>query len=156
MVYTVKNRVEEFPEVEYNDGVVKLFLYTEGKAGGTDSLKALLGYMRSSRAENAVDQELKELHANVERLKSNAKIGVKYMQMLHLSCPQPIYRWFKGSILPSVDHLFYLSRILHCHMEDLLVVQGAGQRGKEWAGRKRMLAYWQYFRKRLDNKLDGL
>ena len=25
-------------------------------------------------------------------------------KILHLSCPQPIYRWFRGSILPSVDH----------------------------------------------------
>ena len=23
-------------------------------------------------------------------------------KILHLSCPQPIYRWFKGIILPSV------------------------------------------------------
>ena len=27
---------------------------------------------------------------------------------LHLSCVQPIYRWYKGKILPSVDHLFML------------------------------------------------
>ena len=42
-------------------------------------------------------------------------------KILHLSCPQPIYRWFKGSILPSVDHLYVLSRSLKVHMEDLLV-----------------------------------
>ena len=30
-------------------------------------------------------------------------------KILHLSCPQPIYRWFRGSILPSVDHLYVLS-----------------------------------------------
>ena len=33
-------------------------------------------------------------------------------KILHLSCPQPIYRWFKGNILPSVDHLYVLSRLL--------------------------------------------
>ena len=43
--------------------------------------------------------------------------------ILHLSCPQPIYRWFKGIILPSVDHLYVLSRLLKLHMEDLLVPQ---------------------------------
>ena len=42
-------------------------------------------------------------------------------QQLHLSCPQPIYRWFQGKILPSVDHLYMLSRLLGRHMEDLLV-----------------------------------
>ena len=41
--------------------------------------------------------------------------------LLMLSCPQPIYRWFKGQVLPSVDHLYVLSKILKIHMEDLLV-----------------------------------
>ncbi len=40
---------------------------------------------------------------------------------LHLSCPQPVYRWFKGTILPSVDHLLMLSELLGVHMEELLV-----------------------------------
>ena len=40
---------------------------------------------------------------------------------LHLSCVQPIYRWYKGLILPSVDHLFMLSQLLQVHMEDFLV-----------------------------------
>lgn len=42
-------------------------------------------------------------------------------EYLHLSCVQPIYRWYKGRILPSVDHLFMLSELLHVHMEDFLV-----------------------------------
>ena len=40
---------------------------------------------------------------------------------LHLSCVQPIYRWYKGKILPSVDHLLMLSELLNVHMEDFLV-----------------------------------
>ena len=40
---------------------------------------------------------------------------------LQLSCVQPIYRWYKGKILPSVDHLLMLSELLNVHMEDLLV-----------------------------------
>lgn len=42
---------------------------------------------------------------------------------LMLGCPQPIYRWFQGKTLPSVEHLFRLSRILEVHMETLLVEQ---------------------------------
>ena len=44
-------------------------------------------------------------------------------KILQLSCPQPIYRWFKGMILPSVDHLYVLSRFLKVHVEDLIVPQ---------------------------------
>ena len=42
-------------------------------------------------------------------------------EYLHLSCVQPIYRWYKGLILPSVDHLYMLSELLNVHMEDFLV-----------------------------------
>lgn len=47
---------------------------------------------------------------------------VKELQeILQLSCPQPIYRWLKGQILPSVNHLLVLSRMFNVHIEDLLV-----------------------------------
>lgn len=46
-------------------------------------------------------------------------------EYLHLSCVQPIYRWYKGHILPSVDHLFMLSELLNVHMEDFLVKKNA-------------------------------
>lgn len=46
-------------------------------------------------------------------------------EYLHLSCVQPIYRWYKGVILPSVDHLLMLSDLLSVHMEELLVKKKA-------------------------------
>ena len=46
-------------------------------------------------------------------------------EFLHLSCVQPIYRWYKGLILPTVDHLFMLSGLLGVHMEDFLVKKNA-------------------------------
>lgn len=42
-------------------------------------------------------------------------------QYLGLSCPQPVYRWYKGVILPSVDNLLRLSELYQVHMEELLV-----------------------------------
>ena len=73
------------------------------------------------------------MHIDVERtglrLKQtveNAGYDVKTIQeYLQLSCPQPIYRWFKGKLLPSVDHLLALSLLLHVRMEDLLVLQSS-------------------------------
>ena len=46
-------------------------------------------------------------------------------EYLHLSCVQPVYRWYKGLILPSVDHLFALSGLLNVHMEEFLVKKSA-------------------------------
>ena len=63
------------------------------------------------------------------RLKQAVKCAgydVKTIQeYLQLSCPQPIYRWFKGKLLPSVDHLLALSILLHVRMDDLLVLQSS-------------------------------
>ena len=42
-------------------------------------------------------------------------------QYLGLSCPQSVYRWYKGAILPSVDNLLRLSELYRVHMEELLV-----------------------------------
>ena len=53
---------------------------------------------------------------------TGAGYDVKTIQnYLRLSCPQPVYRWFKGQMLPTVDHLFMLSKLLGVHMEDFLV-----------------------------------
>ena len=54
-----------------------------------------------------------------------AGYDVKYIQTyLQLSCPQSIYRWYKGKALPSLEHLSALSKLLHVHMEELLAFQG--------------------------------
>lgn len=54
-------------------------------------------------------------------------------ELLSLSCPQTIYRWLRGSRLPSVDNLYRLSRLFDMHMEDLLVEAGnkAGNESSE-------------------------
>ena len=56
-----------------------------------------------------------------EFIQQNGYCVADIQEYLHLSCPQPVYRWFKGMILPSVDHLLMLSELLGVHMEDLLV-----------------------------------
>lgn len=74
---------------------------------------------------------------------------VKWIQeYLHLSCPQPVYRWFKGKVLPSVDHLFMLSRLFGVHMEDFLVSKSTFMEcdveyPAEDGTRKRMVFYYQ-------------
>ena len=68
---------------------------------------------------------------------------------LHLSCVQPIYRWYKGKILPSVDHLLMLSELLNVHMEDLLVKKNAVpviydiEQCYAQAAQKRFMAYYK-------------
>ena len=61
----------------------------------------------------------------LKKLAQRSGYSVKDIQQyLGLSCPQPIYRWYKGIILPSVDNLLRLSELYQVHMEELLIKTG--------------------------------
>ena len=63
-----------------------------------------------------------ETGLKLKRYMDQTGMSVKDIQnILHLSCPQPIYRWINGKVLPSVDHLLMLSELFDVHMEELLV-----------------------------------
>ena len=103
-----------------------------------------------------------EMYQPIDQIKTGIKLkmllkaagyDVKYIQeYLHLSCPQSIYRWFKGKVLPSVEHLCALSKLLNVHMEDLLVLQGESViysvvELSDDPTTKRLLAYAKYLQK---------
>lgn len=68
----------------YNDGVVRIFLFTEGGIGGTEEILTLLRYFSHSNLINVVDSELELLHSIVNSVKSNQKAGERYMTMEEL------------------------------------------------------------------------
>ena len=68
---------------------------------------------------------MKETGKHLKKLAQRSGYSVKDIQQyLNLSCPQPVYRWYKGDILPSVDNLLRLSELYQVHMEELLVKNG--------------------------------
>ena len=72
--------------------------------------------------ENRTSIDLKKTGLKIKQFAGEQGYSVKDIQKyLCLSCPQPVYRWYKGIILPSVDHLLRLSELFHVHMEELLV-----------------------------------
>lgn len=84
MCYTIKNKIIEEPDTQYEDGAVSLFLYTKGAKGGSKQLTQLLNYIVESKKENAVSEELKELHRYVTRIKRRKEVGVRYMKSWEL------------------------------------------------------------------------
>jgi hypothetical protein len=61
---------------------------------------------------------------NIEALMSMHGMTVKDVQgYLGLSAPQAVYRWYWGKALPSLDHLFALSKLLGVSMESILIEQ---------------------------------
>ena len=100
---------------------------------------------------------MKDIYPNIDMIKTGQKIkeciqktgyAVKDIQkILNLSCPQSIYRWFKGQILPSVDHLYTLSRILEIHMEELIVAKNDTAIMEKYSGEQRLLSYYKFLKK---------
>ncbi|MFI3208980.1 MAG: helix-turn-helix transcriptional regulator [Eubacteriales bacterium] len=71
---------------------------------------------------NYTNIDMIETGQHIKKMVESKGYTVKQIQeTLHLSCPQPVYRWYKGTVLPSIDHLYMLSRVLDVHMEELLV-----------------------------------
>ena len=94
--------------------------------------------------------DMQQTGIKLKRIIESAGFTPRMIQeYLHLSCVQPIYRWYKGLILPSVDHLFMLSELLNVHMEDLLVKKNAVpmiydiEQCYAQAAQKRFIAYYK-------------
>lgn len=89
--------------------------------------------------------DLERTGRHLEKLIRQRGYSVKDIQnILHLSCPQPIYRWMRGQILPSVEHLFMLAKLLQVHMEELLIAsyEAPADMAEELRSRwRRMIAY---------------
>lgn len=43
---------------------------------------------------------------------------------LGLACVQTVYRWIEGTNIPSVDHLYALSKLFHVNLDDMLIGNG--------------------------------
>lgn len=79
MLYEIKNKCVDLPELEYNDGVHIMYFNTTGKKGGSEALKRFLTYLEDSRDDNAVDEATQEMKNYVELIKRNQEIGGHYM-----------------------------------------------------------------------------
>jgi len=95
--------------------------------------------------------DLCETGKRLEKLIRKNGYTVRDLQyLLCLSCPQPVYRWLKGQVLPTVNHLYVIAKLLHVHMEELLVLQGdltkwevSMEKGPVW---NRLFGYWKRYR----------
>lgn len=96
MLYTVKNMVVENNELVYNDGVIKLYLYTKGKIGGSEELKSLLTYFEETTRENAVDAELEEIQKIVGNIKHSSETEDRYMTLQEIIDHEKDYSFNDG------------------------------------------------------------
>jgi len=66
---------------------------------------------------------------NITRLRINAGITVKDLQdIFGFNTPQAIYKWQRGTALPTVDNLVVLAAVFGVRIDDILVFQRDARR----------------------------
>ena len=61
---------------------------------------------------------------NINRLRKNAGMTVKDLQMkFGFSTPQAIYKWQRGTAMPTVDNLVVLAAVFGVTIDDILVCE---------------------------------
>ena len=64
---------------------------------------------------------------NITRMRINAGLTVKDLQdIFGFSTPQAIYKWQRGTALPTVDNLVVLAAIFGVKIDDILIFQDNG------------------------------
>ena len=62
--------------------------------------------------------------SNITRLRINAGLTVKDLQdIFGFSTPQAIYKWQRGTALPTVDNLVVLTAVFGVKIDDILIFQ---------------------------------
>ncbi|MCR4792261.1 MAG: hypothetical protein K5871_05895 [Lachnospiraceae bacterium] len=81
MLYTIHNKCEEIPDLDYGDGLTFLYFYTKGQKGGSDSIRNMLKYLQNSRNNSAVDDATKEVDRYVTNVRRDPEIRGNYMTL---------------------------------------------------------------------------
>ncbi len=83
MAYTIKTGCVEVPEMEYEDGASTIYLYTKGTKGiPSEAVRQLLRYMGDSTYQNAVNEDLREIHRMVETVRKEQKVVKMRIKMV--------------------------------------------------------------------------
>lgn len=81
VLYTIKNKCLEEPELPYNDDAETWVLYTRSKKGNiSKSLRQLLSYMENTNQSNAINEDLREIQLMVDQVKHDGEVSLQYMK----------------------------------------------------------------------------
>ena len=65
---------------------------------------------------------------NITRMRIRAGLTVKDLQAVFgFSTPQAIYKWQRGTALPTVDNLVVLAAVFGVRIDEVLIFQGCRQ-----------------------------
>lgn len=65
---------------------------------------------------------------NIEALRKQRGLSVRDLQdVLGFATPQAIYKWQRGTCLPSVDNLVVLAAVFRVHIDEIIVIEESAQ-----------------------------
>ena len=68
---------------------------------------------------------------NITRMRVNAGMTVRDLQdIFGFTTPQAIYKWQRGTALPTVNNLVVLAAVFGVRIEDILIFQRNGQQAQ--------------------------
>ena len=63
---------------------------------------------------------------NIDRLRIAAGMSVRDMQMVFgFATPQAIYKWIRGTSMPTIDNLVILAAMLGVTLDEIVIVETA-------------------------------
>ena len=66
---------------------------------------------------------------NIDRLRIEAGMSVRDMQMVFgFTTPQAIYKWIRGTSMPTIDNLVILAALLNVTLDEIVVVETVARR----------------------------
>ena len=70
--------------------------------------------------------DMRATGTHIKELMDTREVTVQDVQKaMGLAAPQAVYRWLKGSNMPSVDNLYALSCYLNVQMDDVIIEKAA-------------------------------
>ncbi|MCM1126044.1 MAG: hypothetical protein NC429_06180 [Lachnospiraceae bacterium] len=79
--YTIHNKCEEVPELDYDDGLKFIYFNTKGQKGGSQAIKNMLTYFQNSDSKNVVDDATRMIDSYVSRVKNLPEVEAGYMTL---------------------------------------------------------------------------
>ncbi len=72
-----------------------------------------------------------ETGQNIARIRKEKGMTIRDLQEIFgFSTPQALYKWEKGSAMPTVDNLVILAAVFGCRIDDILIVNFPKPNGK--------------------------
>lgn len=80
MMYTIKNRCLEVPDLYYEDGLQFIYFNTTGTKGGNQEIRETLRFIQSSTSTNVTNESTRELYEYVSKVKIQPEVRLEYMR----------------------------------------------------------------------------